>query len=98
VLRGWGGGLLRRDAAVASVASKRKRKKEAYLPADTSLQVLTHRSNYSCEEIPAGKYLQVLAPQTHGGTTSAASSTWYVLAGISVGLYLQSLPVERRLI
>jgi hypothetical protein len=35
-----------------------------------------------------GKYLQVLAPQTHSGTTSAASSTWYILAGIPVGLYL----------
>jgi hypothetical protein len=36
------------------------------------------------------EYLQVLAPQTfsHSGTASAASSTWYILAGILVGLYL----------
>jgi len=60
----------------------------------------TYRSNYPCEEKPVGEYLQVLAPQTfsHSGMTSAASSTWYTLAGIPVGLYLQSLPVERRLI
>jgi len=32
----------------------------------------------------------VLALQTfsHSGTTSAASSTWHILAGIPVGLYL----------
>jgi hypothetical protein len=37
-----------------------------------------------------GEYLQVLAPQTfsYSGTTSAVSSTWYILAGIPVGLYL----------
>jgi hypothetical protein len=60
------------------------------------LQVHPYRysltGNYSCEEKPAGKYLQVLAPQTfsHSGTTSAVSSTWYILAGIitPVGLYL----------
>jgi hypothetical protein len=38
------------------------------------------------------KYLQALVPQTfsHSGTTSAASSTWYILAGIitPVALYL----------
>jgi hypothetical protein len=66
--------------------------KEAYSPAGTSLQGFAHRCNYSCEEIPAGKYLQVLAPQTfsHSGTTSAVSSTWYILAGIiiPVALYL----------
>ncbi|MFZ8839954.1 MAG: hypothetical protein ACO2PM_13810 [Pyrobaculum sp.] len=34
--------------------------------------------------------LQVLAPQTfsHSGTTSATTSTWYILAGIPVALYL----------
>jgi hypothetical protein len=66
-----------------------RRKKEAYSPAGTSLGI---RSQISCEEKPAGKYLQVLAPQTfsHSGTTSAVSSTWYILAGIitPVGLYL----------
>ncbi len=35
-----------------------------------------------------GEYLQVLAPQTHSGTTSATTSTWYILADIPVGLYL----------
>jgi hypothetical protein len=55
--------------------------------------VLTHRFNYSCKGKTAGKYLQVLAPQTfspHSRTTSAASSTWYILAGIitPVALYL----------
>jgi hypothetical protein len=38
------------------------------------------------------KYLQVLTPQTfsHSGTTSAVSSTWYILAGIitPAALYL----------
>ncbi len=45
------------------------------------------------------KNLQVLAPQafSHSGTVSAASSTWYILAGIPVGLYLQSLPVGKGL-
>jgi hypothetical protein len=62
--------------------------KEAYPPAGTSLQGFAHRFNYSCEEKPAGKYLQVLAPQTHSGTTSATTSTWYILASISVALYL----------
>jgi hypothetical protein len=34
-------------------------------------------------------YLQVLAPQafSHSGTTSA-TTMWYILAGIPVGLYL----------
>jgi hypothetical protein len=84
VLRGWGGGLLRRDNV-----DKRKRKKR-FTSAGTSLQEFAHRFNYSCEEKPAGKYLQVLAPQTfsHSGTTSAVRSTWYILAGIPVGLYL----------
>jgi len=41
-----------------------------------------------------GEYLQVLAPQTfsHGGTTSAVSSTWYIgrytCGSVPVGLYL----------
>jgi hypothetical protein len=65
---------------------------EAYSPAGTSLQGFAHRFNYSCEEKPAGEYLQVLAPQTfsHSGTTSATTSTWYILAGIitPVALYL----------
>jgi len=35
---------------------------------------------------------------SHSGTTSAVSSTWYILAGIviPVGLYLQSLSVESK--
>jgi hypothetical protein len=49
VLRGWGGGLLRRDNL-----DKRKRKKETYPPAGTSLQVQTDRRNSPCKEIPAG--------------------------------------------
>jgi hypothetical protein len=36
------------------VASKRKRKKETYLFAGTSLQVQTDRHNSPCKEIPAG--------------------------------------------
>jgi hypothetical protein len=36
---------------------KRERKKEAYLPAGTSLQVFLYRSNYSCEGKPAEKCL-----------------------------------------
>ncbi len=84
MLRGWGGELLLRDAAVASVASKRKRKKRLI-----RLQVQTYRHNYACKEKPVGEYLQVLALQTfsHSGTTSA-TATWYTLAGIPVGLYL----------
>jgi len=62
--------------------------KETYPPGGTSLQGFAHRCNYSCEEIPAGKYLQELAPQTHSGTTSAVSSTWYILASIPAALYL----------
>ncbi|MFZ8810776.1 MAG: hypothetical protein ACO2PN_22040 [Pyrobaculum sp.] len=83
MLRGWGEGLLRRDNV-----DKRKRKKGLfacrYIPTGIRSQV------YSCEEKPAGKYLQLLAPQTfsHSGTTSAVSSTWYILAGIPVALYL----------
>jgi hypothetical protein len=38
VLRGWGGELLRRDNV-----DKRKRKKETYPPAVTSLQGFVHR-------------------------------------------------------
>jgi hypothetical protein len=40
---------------------------------------------------PVSLYLQLLAPQTfspYSGTTSAVSSTWYILAGRPVGLYL----------
>jgi hypothetical protein len=57
------------------------------------------RSQISYEEKTAGKYLQVLAPQTfsHSGTTSAVRSTWYILAGIRNNYICQSLPVERRL-
>jgi hypothetical protein len=53
---------------------------------------MTYRCNYSCEEKTAEKYLQMLAPQTfsHSGTTSATTSTWYILAGIitPAALYL----------
>ena len=77
-------GLLRRDA---SVASKRKRKKRLI-----RLQVDPYRYRLTGVILPVRKYLQALAPQTfsHSGTTSAASSTWYILASIitSVGLYL----------
>jgi len=40
--------------------------------------------------LPVRKYLQAFAPQTfsHSGTTSAVSSTWCILAGIPVALYL----------
>jgi hypothetical protein len=55
VLRGWGGELLRRDNR------QRKRKKEAYLPAGTSSQVLAHRYNQTCKSVPVGKYLQGLS-------------------------------------
>ncbi len=54
VLRGWGGELLRSRG-------QRKRKKEAYLLAGTSLQGFAHRYNYVCEEKPVGKYLQGLS-------------------------------------
>jgi hypothetical protein len=65
-------------------------KKEAYSPAGTSLQGFAHRFNYSCEEIPAGSICSYWLRRLlfASGTTSAVSSTWYVLAGIPVGLYL----------
>ncbi len=56
MLRGWGGELLRRDNM-----DKRKRKKEAYPPAGTSLQGFAHRSNYSCKSIPVREYLQTFS-------------------------------------
>jgi hypothetical protein len=67
--------------------------KEVYSSAGTSLQEFAHRYNYSCKSVPVGKYLQVLDPQTfslHSRTTSATTSTWYILAGIitPVALYL----------
>jgi hypothetical protein len=49
VLRGWGEGLLRRDNV-----DKRKKKKEAYPHAGTSLQVFPHKCNYSCKSEPGG--------------------------------------------
>jgi hypothetical protein len=57
------------------------------------LQEFVHRTNYSCKEIPVGKYLQVLGLQTfspHSRTTSATNSTGHITAGITipVGLYL----------
>ena len=73
VLRGWGGELLRRDA---SVASKRKRKKEAYSPAGTSLQGFVHRHNYPCELSPVGECLQVLAPQTFSLHSRRSPLSW----------------------
>jgi hypothetical protein len=79
VLRGWG-----------SSDNVDKRKKEAYPPAGTSLQEFAHRYNYSCEEMPAGSICSCWLRRLlfASGTTSAVSSTWYVLAGIPVGLYL----------
>ena len=80
------GELLRRDNV-----DKRKRKKEAYPPAGTSLQGFAHRFNYSFKSVPVGEYLQLLALQTfsHSGTTSA-TTMWYILAGIIIpaALYL----------
>jgi len=82
VLRGWGGELLRRDNV-----DKRKRKKRLI-----RLQVHPYGYRLTGVILPVRKYLQASALQTfsHSGPTSAASSTWYILAGIitSVGLYL----------
>jgi len=88
VLRGWGGELLRRDNV-----DKRKRKKRLI-----RLQVHPYRYRLTGIILPVRKYLQALAPQSfsHSGTASAASSTWCILAGILVGLYLRSLPVESK--
>jgi hypothetical protein len=63
------------------------------MSAGTSSQEFTHRYNYSCKSVPAGKNLQVLDPQTfspHSKTTSATTSTGDITAGITipVGLYL----------
>jgi hypothetical protein len=70
------------EGCLASVASKRKRKKRL-----VRLQVHPRRYRLTGVIFPVRKYLQVLAPQTHSGTTSATNSTWY-MAGIPVGLYL----------
>ncbi len=78
----------------------RRRKKEAYPPAGTSLQDFLDRSNYSCEEKTAGKYLQVLAPQTFSPRDDLCGQLHVVYPGrYTCGSILdQSLPVERRLI
>jgi hypothetical protein len=84
VLRGWGGELLRRDNV-----DKRKRKKRLI-----RLQVHPYRCWLTGLITPVrktcGECLQILALQTHSGTASATSSTWYILAGIitPVALYL----------
>jgi hypothetical protein len=56
------------------------------------LQVHPYRDSLTGLVTPVRKKLQTLAPQafSHSGTASAASSTWYILAGIitPVGLYL----------
>jgi hypothetical protein len=54
----WGLPAPPRAAAGAESSSGRKRKKEVYPPAGTSLQVQIDRYNSPCKEIPAGKYLQ----------------------------------------
>jgi hypothetical protein len=74
-------GLLRRDNV-----DKRKRKKRRI-----RLQVHPYRDSLTGIITPVSLYLQLLAPETfslHSETTSAVSSTWYILAGIPVGLYL----------
>jgi hypothetical protein len=53
-----------------------------YIPRDLLTGLITHVRK------TAGKYLQVLAPQTHSGTTSATTSTWCILASIPVTVYL----------
>jgi hypothetical protein len=81
VLRGWGGELLRRDNVDKGWGKKRL----------IRLQVHPYRDLLTGLIRPVSLYLQVLAPQTfspHSGTTFAVSSTWYILAGIPVGLYL----------
>jgi hypothetical protein len=82
----------RAESSSGGKCRQEEEEKEAYPPAGTSLQGFAHKFNYSCEEKPVGRYLQVLAPQTfsHSGTTSATTSTWYILAGIitPVALYL----------
>jgi hypothetical protein len=52
-----------------------------------------YKNSLTCIISPVSLYLQLLAPQTfspYSGTTSAVSSTGYILAGIitPVGLYL----------
>ncbi len=89
MLRGWGGGLLWSDNV-----DKRKRKKRLI-----RLQVHPYGYRLTGIILPVRKYLQTFSSGlSHSGTASAVSSTWYILAGIPVGLYLQSLPVKRRLI
>ena len=43
------------------MAWTKEEKKETYPPAGFSLQEFVHRTNYSCKEIPVGKFLQALA-------------------------------------
>jgi len=75
-------GLLRRDNV-----DKKKRKKRIRLQVHPYRNSLTGliTPGKNCREV------RVLALQTfspHSGTTSAVSSTWYIPAGIPVGLYL----------
>jgi len=56
------------------------------------LQVYPYKDSLTSLITPVGEHLQVLTLQTfsHSGTTSAASSTWCILAGMitPVGLCL----------
>ncbi len=93
MLRGWGEELLRRDNV-----DKRKRKKEAYPPAGTSLQEFAHRTNYSCEEKTAGKYLQTFSSDLFAAQRDGLCDQIHVVYPGRHNYSCGSLPVERRLI
>jgi len=87
VLRGWGGELLRRDNV------DKRRKKEAYPPAGTSLQVQTDRHNSPYKEIPAGVGSSDLFTQRDD-----LRSQLHVVYPGRYNHFCRSVPVERRLI
>jgi len=68
--------------------------KEVYSSADTSLQVLTHRYNYSCKSIPVREYLQTFSSDLFATQRGGLCYHHVVYPGkyscgsVSVSLYL----------
>ena len=70
------------------IIDKRKREKEAYPSAGTSLQGFAHRFNYSCKSVPADVLLRPFRTAGRRGQFHVVYPGKYFYGSVPVGLYL----------